>query len=269
MKFIKTLPFIFVFFFVLGLSFVSAESATGNITVTVIQDSCANGATNPPDCNNNTVSGTLSASPSPCTIAQGSSTCTTSLTLSITNPVVGAATNITKTGNTEVASGLTPASKPGIVVSYPSTTFYLNHNGATLNGPDGLTVSADCITGSTWDGSKCAANATAVNGGWGPWTGNSNACGVSGIENRYCNNPVPSNGGLLCPLTAGGYGTSESKSFTNAACPPLSCSGGDQPICPSSCPAANPFSGTCPSKQTYDAVNDRCVDKTTFIFKEN
>ena len=154
MKFIKTLPFIFVFFFVIGITFVSAESATGNITVTVIQDSCANGATNPPDCNNNTTSGTLSASPSSCTIAQGSSTCTTTLTLSITNPVTGAATNITKTGNTEVANGINPSSKPGIVVSYPSTTFYLNHNGATLGES---TINAICTYGTSWNGSSCVS----------------------------------------------------------------------------------------------------------------
>ena len=97
--------------------------------------------------------GSLSSSPNPCTIASGESSCTTSLTLNITNPVSGAATNITKAGNITVASGITPTIKTGIVVPYGNTTFYLNHNTNTLADE---TVGAICISGTIWNGTVCA-----------------------------------------------------------------------------------------------------------------
>ena len=86
-------------------------------------------------------SGTLTGSD--CVIDEGKNSCTTTLILAITNPVTGKATNITKPADIEVAKGITPASKPGIVVKYPSETFYLNHNEQTLN-LDGTKINASC-----------------------------------------------------------------------------------------------------------------------------
>ncbi|HEY4513481.1 MAG TPA: CARDB domain-containing protein [Candidatus Paceibacterota bacterium] len=97
-------------------------------------------------------SGTLTGAN--CQIALNAGTCTTTLTLNINYPVSGATTNITKPTNNIVATGITPASKPNIVVSYPNTTFYLNHNSETLATK---TVNATCASGS-WNGTKCAAS---------------------------------------------------------------------------------------------------------------
>jgi len=91
-----------------------------------------------------------------CQIPLDSSFCNTTLTLDITNPTSGAATNITKNvpiNNTEVANGITPTAKADIAVDYGGTTFYLNHDGNTLAS---TTVGATCATGS-WDGSKCSS----------------------------------------------------------------------------------------------------------------
>lgn len=89
----------------------------------------------------------------PCYITKNNSTCTTDLTLNISNQVEGASTNITKPVNQTVATGITPATKSGIVVNYPNTTFYLNHNGVTLASAQ---ILASCEAGSEWDGSKCS-----------------------------------------------------------------------------------------------------------------
>lgn len=112
--------------------------------------------------------GTLTGSD--CTIAANASTCTTSLTLNVTNPVSGAQTNVTKPTNVEVISSVTinntfPKTVSGIVVGYPSTTFYLNHNSATLTNP-GTTINATCVSGTGWDSTntKCASYTITFNG---------------------------------------------------------------------------------------------------------
>jgi hypothetical protein len=87
-----------------------------------------------------------------CEIKKGESDCKTKLTLDITNPVDGAETNITKSGNIEVAADIDPAVKNNIIVNYPGTTFYLNHNGATL---DSEPVGASCEEGTGWKDGKC------------------------------------------------------------------------------------------------------------------
>jgi hypothetical protein len=90
--------------------------------------------------------GTLSGAD--CSIALNASTCPTTLTLAISNPISVASTNITKPVNVEVASLITPAAKSGIAVAYGGTTFYLNHDGSTLATK---TVGASCVSGTTWD----------------------------------------------------------------------------------------------------------------------
>ncbi len=89
-----------------------------------------------------------------CTIPKDASTCTTTLTIGVTNPVPLALTNITKAGNIQVASGITPADKSGIIVTYPETKFFLNHNILTLAEK---LISANCESGTGWDTStqKC------------------------------------------------------------------------------------------------------------------
>lgn len=114
-----------------------------------------------------------------CKIAKNESACKTALTLNITNPVSGAATNITKPVNIEVATGLTPASKSNIIVNYPSTTFYLNHAGSTLTEK---TINASCVDGTVWDTttSKCVEGV--------------DLCSEAGVQTTY-----PCANGDICP----------------------------------------------------------------------
>lgn len=133
----------------------------------------------------NALTGTLVGSD--CTIASGQSSCKTDLTLHINNPVAGKATNITKATNVEVASGITPAIKTNIVVNYPSTTFYLNHNSLTLTSQ---TINAICENGTAWDEatSKCKDNVigTWSDVSWGDCS--AKACGERGTQTgtRIC-----------------------------------------------------------------------------------
>lgn len=104
--------------------------------------------------------GTLTASPNPCFISLNESTCPTRLTATVVNPVVGAKTNVTKSPNIQVIPEFdytSPKTEGGVTVDYPSTTFYLNHDGIPLN-PDGLIVYAECDTGLNWVGGKCIAS---------------------------------------------------------------------------------------------------------------
>ena len=85
--------------------------------------------------------------------------------------------------------------------------------------------SVHTVTCNTSTAKDTCGNPCVVNGGWGPWTGWT-ACpgGCAPYKNpaslptqtnqRLCNSPTPANGGLGCPLTAGGYGLSETKTQT-------------------------------------------------------
>jgi uncharacterized protein (TIGR02145 family) len=104
----------------------------------------------------------LVAFPSTCVIPKGSSTCTTDLTLNIIDPVLESLTTITKNGdNTSIATGILPLIKQNIIVDYPSTTFYLNHNGGVINS-GGTTVTAVCEKNTKWDGGKCLSKKAPV-----------------------------------------------------------------------------------------------------------
>lgn len=94
--------------------------------------------------------GTLSGPP--CKIPVNSSTCTTTLTLGITNPVSGADTNISDYQNVVVATGITPTQKTGIEISYPGEIFYLNHNAQKLAN---VYIDALCDGGTTWEDGIC------------------------------------------------------------------------------------------------------------------
>ncbi len=109
-----------------------------------------------------TMTGSLSATPNPCIIASGSSTCNTTLSWAINN---------TEAIPSEItANGMAPLSlsTPTIggnysgtrtaVVTHPSRTFFLYNNGKSLVPADGsgVEVRANCASGTVWDGSKCS-----------------------------------------------------------------------------------------------------------------
>jgi hypothetical protein len=137
-----------------GTKATSGNYTTGNLTSNKTYTITCNG----PDSTSGSATASVSVGIAPtgtltgsdCVISiENASTCTTALTLAISNPISVASTNITKPVNVEVATGITPAVKSGIVVSYPSTTFYLNHDGTTLATK---TVGASCAYESlVWD----------------------------------------------------------------------------------------------------------------------
>ncbi len=115
--------------------------------------------------NTSTMFGSLTGSPNPCTIAQGSSTCNTNLTWTINN-IESTLSKITANGMTDITLN-TPtigndygATINNITVTYPSRTFYLYNNNKSLvpvsPAGTGRIIDAQCITGTSWNGTICA-----------------------------------------------------------------------------------------------------------------
>ncbi len=185
---------------------------------------------------------------SSCVIKAGESTCKITLIINIENPVSGADTNITKAGNIEVASGLSPLKKEGIVVNYSSTTFYLNHNSKTLNS---LTVGAVCESGSSWDGNKCKL--PIVDGVWKETCGECNQTSCRQQCSRTC--IPPSGGGADCP----GKGSLPA-SFTRSCTLGICGGNGELNIKFSSAPAKI-FKGR-DTTLTWTSSGDSCIGST-------
>jgi hypothetical protein len=90
-----------------------------------------------------------------CTIPKNASTCNTTLTLNIVNPIEGALTAVTKSEpvpNTLVVDPFVassfPVEKSGIPVEHMGNVFYLNHNGLT---PANVFINATCVIGTGWN----------------------------------------------------------------------------------------------------------------------
>jgi hypothetical protein len=147
------------------------------------------------------MSGTLTASN--CTIALNGSSCNSTLNWTTTNPE--ATSEVTTPTNISVGTGLNGSATYS--VAYGSRTFYLYNNAKSLvpTSPSGsgVVATATCVSGTAWDGSKCAAAAAPVNGGWSDWSSCTQICG-GGTKTRTCTNPIPQNGGASCALLDGG-----------------------------------------------------------------
>jgi hypothetical protein len=87
-----------------------------------------------------------------CVISSGASSCSINFSWTTTNPQ--GTSSITNTSGDTVATGNSGTNIP-LSVKYNTETFYLYNNAVLLNSP-GVTVSSSCITGTSWDGSKCA-----------------------------------------------------------------------------------------------------------------
>ena len=116
----------------------------------------SNGGTNA-SCSENkpVMSGTLTSASPTCTIASGASSCNVNLTWTTTNPQGTSA--ITATGMTNVNGN--SGTNVSFTVPYSSRIFYLYNNAVLLAQ---RTVSASCISGTTWSGSTCAVNPISV-----------------------------------------------------------------------------------------------------------
>lgn len=147
------------------------------------------------------MSGTLTATN--CTIALNGSSCNSTLNWTTTNPE--ATSEVTTPTNISVGTGLNGSATYS--VAYGSRTFYLYNNAKSLvpTSPSGsgVVATATCVTGTGWDGSKCAAAGVPVDGGWSDWSSCTQICG-GGSQTRTCTNPIPQNGGASCALLDGG-----------------------------------------------------------------
>ena len=121
--------------------------------------------------------GTISASPNPCLIAEGATTCNTDLSWSTVNPT--GISNVTKTGGSVVFNGNNSGTPQTTSVSglVSSMTFFLNHI-VTL---DTVTVPVRCANGLYWSGAALGCT----------------ACGQTGCTGTGGDSSNPG-GGLVC-----------------------------------------------------------------------
>ncbi len=97
--------------------------------------------------------GTISASPNPCTIAAGASTCSSSITWSTSNTP---SATVTINNGTQTFAGGTSGTQAAPWIPNGSVLFTLNDsNGNALST---VNVTGTCASGTTWNGSVCAAN---------------------------------------------------------------------------------------------------------------
>jgi hypothetical protein len=153
------------------------------------------------------VGGSDSLTGSDCKIQLNQSTCSTTLTPYIANPVGGAPTNITKNvpaPNTLVSTILSLPTTVSAQVSYPSTTFFLNHNSNTLAQ---TTINADCDTGMVMSGGVCIVWGGVDNDGhWSDWGPCINCSGINGTKYRTCDGQTGN--GATCVPDPDGYSKS-------------------------------------------------------------
>ena len=181
-----------------------------------------NGTTNTCNFDTNAMSGDLTASD--CTITSEDSSCSTTLSWGINNTEAVPST-ITAIGvvdivlNTPTVGNSYSGNKSYTFTSPSSKTFYLYNNGVELSRAGGVTATARCTVGTSWNGTKCLADVVA--GGWSGWGPCSvTACGSTGIQTRSCTNPAPQNGGLSCtdPANPNYDGGNSSRPCSTQAC---------------------------------------------------
>ena len=140
-----------------GSQSVYPPTSAGSYTYT-ISASGPNGTYIPPSSTIITVTslpvttGTLSASPTSCTIGSNASTCSIPFTWNTVNPAQGATSAVTHNGST-VATG--NSGSQSFNISNGTQTYYLYNNAVQL---DQTSVSASCASGTSWNGSLCAQN---------------------------------------------------------------------------------------------------------------
>ena len=140
------------------------------------------------------MSGTLTPTPTSCTIPLGQSSCNVNLAWDTINPV--AVSSVTR----NPSAGFTPqnsnSGNTSVTIPYNVASFFL-HNGSVFL--DSAIISSSCASGSVWNGSICATPSVVVDGGWSSWSScSATICGSTGTQTRTCTNPPPANGGAMC-----------------------------------------------------------------------
>jgi len=106
---------------------------------------------NSPQCSES-MDGTLWSNNPYCTIPAGSNSCNVSISWAVTKPQATTSVTSSYPGfNTPVAAG--NSGSQSVSILYGSRDFYLYNNGILL---DQGSPSASCVSGTSWDGTKCA-----------------------------------------------------------------------------------------------------------------
>ena len=187
-----------------------------------ISASGTNGSATPQDIyisvNSLLTTGTLNASPNYCTIQIGSSNCTIPFNWTTNNPPAGATSSVTyNLNNQSIIAATANNSSQSFSIPYGSSIYYLYNNSLLLAQ---TTVSASCVSGSTWSGSSCTQNI-------------SNTCNLS--------TPFTANGSTSTTIQSGNavilnWGTSGNNCSVNVTGPNFNSSSqnGPQTIYPTS-----------------------------------
>ena len=219
-----------------GTSWNGTQCSTSTTLCTVATDTnyntgpcsgtCLNGSNDYPICKITTVTTSGNLSVTDCKIASGASSCDTTITWSIVNPIPSKTTAIT-TPNSITVPGTSSTSG---TATYPVSTgpgtrdFYLYHNGVQLGST--RTAHSSCIQGTDWDTtSGTCKDLPPGSGGWSDWSSIPDVCPLaSGVQTRNCNYPAPSNGGLECLTESGTRALVETKAYpavTSDQCPSI------------------------------------------------
>ncbi|MBI5405831.1 hypothetical protein HY972_02240, partial [Candidatus Kaiserbacteria bacterium] len=132
-------------------------------------------------------SGSISASPNPCTVQSGGSACTTSVNWSSSN----ATTPVVEIDSTLFSSALTGPQNAPWISPARSFTFNLRNNGISGTVLNSVTVNAVCTGGTSWNGSTCAPSAS--------------SCSATTIAN--CDLPLTPSGNTAGSCISGYTGT--------------------------------------------------------------
>lgn len=160
-------------------------------------------------------SGTLSTSS--CSIPLNSASCSLNLSWTTANLITSASTAITRSVGTPASFTPSPlaSGSQSATVSVGVTTFYLYHNSVLLAS---VSVNPGCASGTTWNGSICAATAPTMSG---TLTSSSSSCAIS-LNGSTCGvtmtwstvNPVATSG-----VTGSSTGTTVLASGNNSSSP--------------------------------------------------
>ena len=190
----------------------ASGSSWNGSTCALIVETCSDNLKNQDETGIDTggicASGTLTVSPATCTIASGASSCSvtgaTWTTAKATSPVL-----INKDTNSTISSLANNATAIKIDVAYPQTVFNLNDGVKTLSSK---TATASCITGTSWDGVKCAPVVATCSDGiknqdeTGVDLGGSCASGTLTVSPTSC---VIASGASTCTVTGAIWTTSK------------------------------------------------------------
>ncbi len=151
-----------------------------------------------------------------CQIPIGSSACAGSVTWEVTNPVSGVSTTLAKT-NPSSTSSVPPSGSGSMTLNYGDTFLTMAHAGQSKEA----LVSAACVSGSSWNGSICAATPPSFDY---TLSNSGNSSVVKGNTDAYTTNTITKSLVSGTPgsvtLSLSGVPSGVSYSLSNGSCAP-------------------------------------------------